>query len=203
MSSSFRTYLAALLWFSLAGFAGCYSRPAHSTASPATVESTEEHQTETPLSDLLQHMRERLLIAHDVARWKWNARRPIADPEREQTFRSEMRRKSTSHGLDLDFIDRFFLAQIDASKQLQQDDFRQWEAAQRTTFPDVPDLTTVLRPRIDALNEALLNDLVRLRQRPPDEKQDGEVEKASRQILAGEGITDAVRALAIAPLRKG
>jgi chorismate mutase len=73
---------------------------------------------------LLDVMQQRLLIMHEVAGWKWNTQQPIADPEREQAFLKAILAKSQSYRLDPALTRAFFQAQIEAAKQLQQDNFR-------------------------------------------------------------------------------
>ncbi len=41
-------------------------------------------EQQRPVDKLLKLIQQRLLIAHDVARWKWNQKRPIEDLKREQ-----------------------------------------------------------------------------------------------------------------------
>ena len=51
---------------------------------------------------------------------------------------------------------RFFQAQIDASKMIQSERVAAWKAEGHEHFTDVPDLHTVIRPKLDALTPALL-----------------------------------------------
>ncbi len=100
-------------------------------------------------------MRERLDLMHEVAKTKWNARRPIRDPQREAALVSDMVERGRSHGLDPDFTRAFFVAQIDAAVAIQEADFRQWQGEGHPPFADTSELA-VLRQQIDTLNADLL-----------------------------------------------
>jgi chorismate mutase len=163
---------------------GCGSRP---SAAPPAVEQ------------LLRLMADRLALMHDVARTKWNANRPVGDPEREQALLREMEQKGQEHGLDPEATRAFFTAQISAARQVQEADVARWRAEGRGPFEGVPDLAT-LRKRIDDLNRELLAALSAARPRLRDAGTREHLPRWAGEALAGEGITDDVRAAAIAPL---
>ncbi|MHC5730296.1 MAG: chorismate mutase, partial [Nostoc sp.] len=54
---------------------------------------------QVPVDKLLKLIQQRLLIAHDVARWKWNHKRPIEDRKREQELLLKVRQQATTHSL--------------------------------------------------------------------------------------------------------
>lgn len=189
----------AIAWLLLFGV-GC--APPASGTNPS--KTAEPHAAATPDRDappaadrLLALMRERLLVMHDVARWKWNAKRPIADPEREQALLADLERRGAEYGLAPDDARRFMRAQIEAGKLVQQADWRRWEADESEAFANALDLQTELRPKIDRLSEQLLAAYAELR---PQLAEFGERERFARraeQILAGEGIDERVRAKAL------
>ncbi|MFO0928318.1 MAG: gamma subclass chorismate mutase AroQ [Gemmataceae bacterium] len=106
---------------------------------------------------LLARMNERLAVMPDVARWKWNMRRPITDPPRERALLDDVARRGAARGLDPAFVRRFFAAQIDAAKEMQQAAIARWTADGGPVVP-VRDLSS-LRMRIDQINSALLDEL--------------------------------------------
>lgn len=101
----------------------------------------------------------RLELMHDVARWKWNERKPIDDPEREAALLKRIVAQATARGIGADQARAFFEDQFAAAKIIQRADFDEWTQAARGPFENVPDLATVQRPRIDAATEALLDAL--------------------------------------------
>ena len=101
-------------------------------------------------------MTQRLLLMHDVARAKWNARKPLADNGRETIMLRVLAEKGRVLGMEPEFTYGFFAAQIEASRLLQADDIRRWKAERHGPFADAPDLNGDLRPRIDKLNDKLL-----------------------------------------------
>jgi chorismate mutase len=153
------------------------------------------------VADLLRLMKQRLLLMHDVARWKWTAKRPIADPERERTLLRDIESRCLAHGVEPELARAFFTAQMDAGKMVQEEDYRRWEAEQAGPFPDAPDLASSIRPKIDALTDAILDALAAakpLLKRPDVATR---LTEHVERILVGDGISSAVRAHASAPLR--
>ncbi|MFO0845529.1 MAG: gamma subclass chorismate mutase AroQ [Gemmataceae bacterium] len=108
-----------------------------------------------PGEKLLGLMNERLGLMHDVARWKWNERRPIDDPERERALLDEVARRGEERGLDPGFVRAFFADQIEAAKEVQHAAFDRWAGERRGRFDRVRDLAD-LRKEIDRINGELL-----------------------------------------------
>lgn len=133
------------------------SPPAITRPADNTIElSASEQQSLERLADL---MRDRLLLMHDVARWKWTHDLPIEDPRREAELLARLANEGEQLGLPPERTRRFFLAQIKAGKLVQQADFDAWRAAGQGPFADVADLATVQRPRIDKVSGELLTAL--------------------------------------------
>lgn len=148
-------------------------------------------------SRLLELMRSRLEVMHDVARWKWSARSPIEDPAREAALLGDVADRGVALGLDPATTRAFFAAQIEAAKLVQRADFARWEAYHLDPGGEPPDLAGVLRPRIDALNRELLVALADARHFP---EMAAQIRARADEILIGDGIDAAVRAAAIRPL---
>jgi chorismate mutase-like protein len=81
------------------------------------------------LDHLLELMKQRLTLMHDVARWKWNANQPIAAPERE--LLESVVRQGRAKGLDARFVRTFFAAQIEAARSVERADFDHWKSVRR------------------------------------------------------------------------
>jgi chorismate mutase len=150
------------------------------------------------LEDLLRLMRQRLLLMHDVARAKWNAKKPLADTDREKIMLRGLVEKGRGMGIEPEFAGDFFTAQIDASRLLQMNDLRRWKADGQGPFADVPDLNADLRPRIDTLNDKLMASLAKVR--PALRGRDALVRRLAAKSLGGPGITAEIRDKAIRPL---
>jgi chorismate mutase len=142
-------------------------------------------------AELLGLMRQRLLLMHDVARWKWNEKRPIADPEREAVLLADVERQAQREGVDAAFARRFFMAQIEAAKVVQTEDHARWAKEGRGRFEPAPDLAGDLRPRIDELNRQLILAL---------KGRTGRLPEHAEETLAGDGISAAACRIALAPL---
>jgi chorismate mutase len=128
-------------------------------AAPPVSSTARSDEARNTLEKLLQHMRQRLDVMHDVARTKWNTQRPIHDPERERLLLEDIATQAQARGLDRSFARSFFAAQMEAARWIQEDDFQKWRTTNQGPFSETPDLST-LRQRIDAINRELLAALV-------------------------------------------
>lgn len=146
---------------------------------------------ELQLDTLLDLMRQRLILMHEVARWKWNTGKPIADPEREQALLDDIAQKAQAQGLPGTQVRQFFAAQIAAGKQIQSADFQKWRSEQQGKFPDVRELAAV-RSDIDALNLQLLAALAKFSPPPV-----ASLRQRAEQHLMGAGIDNTVRDQAV------
>lgn len=136
---------------------------------------------------------DRLRLMHDVARWKWNHEKPIADPDRERRLLDDVADQGTRSGLPTEFATRAFQGQFEVAKRIQEADFAQWKGANEGEFEDVPDLATVTRPRIDALSSEILRTLAELYPDLPQETTIESLRKHAAQALAEEGIDESIR----------
>jgi chorismate mutase-like protein len=120
------------------------------------------------LEPLRQAIDQRLLLAQDVARAKWNAKAAIEDLPREEQVIAAAVRQGRGLGLQEAWIRSVFRAQIEASKTVQRALYRRWEAEGAGRFDDAPALAKTIRPELDRLttqllramadNQAVLND---------------------------------------------
>jgi chorismate mutase-like protein len=105
---------------------------------------------------------ERLALVTEVARYKWNSGAAIEDPPREQALMVSLRERAMSMGLPQARVDAFFLAQIEAAKQLQRELFERWKREGRDKFAGIADLATTIRPGIDTVTGQMLQTLATL-----------------------------------------
>jgi chorismate mutase len=170
-----------------------------STAGLAAAQPPSTETDKQAVDRLLQLMRQRLLLMHDVARWKWQAGKAITDSEREQALLRQMVEQGQPLGLEPDTTRGFFLAQMQAGKQIQEDLFAHWRKTGKGPTDKGPDLAA-LRQRIDKLNRDLLATLVRARPFLQQPAGAAWLQERMPQVLSGQGITAAVRQRATAPL---
>lgn len=106
------------------------------------------------LDYLLGLMRERLELSRLVAEVKWNRGLPIEDLEREKQFLKSV--QQTGQGeLDPTFLEAFFVAQIQASKELQVALFEQWRSQSLKKIENTTSLEE-LRARLDRVSVELV-----------------------------------------------
>ena len=152
------------------------------------------HPAEPATARLAALIDERLALVTEVARYKWNTGAAIEDPPREQALLVSLREKAVAMGLPQSRVDAFFLAQIEAAKQLQRELFARWKREGRGKFPGIADLATSIRPGIDAVTSQMLQTLAVL---PPAQK----VEWPRASTIAGisSGAVDTARSPLLQP----
>jgi chorismate mutase len=149
------------------------------------------------LDSLLGLMRQRLLIQHEVAAFKWHAKLSITDPKREQELLAQTRAQAGLLGLEPDFVREFFRAQVEAGKLVQQADFDTWQkAGPPATGVDLK----ALRLRIDVLNGGLLEAMKDTGPWLNQEAGKKVLQARANVVLQGDGITLEIRRAACAPL---
>ncbi|MBW8901714.1 MAG: gamma subclass chorismate mutase AroQ, partial [Massilia sp.] len=153
------------------------------------------------LEPLRRLVDERLMLAPDVARYKWNHHLAIEDRPREAELIARLGRQASALGVPQAGAEDFFRAQIQASKTLQGELFRTWEAAKQERFPDEVDLATVTRPRLDAITDQLMRALAENWALLSDPQRRADVARALHPMAAEELSAKAVGE-AIAPLVK-
>ena len=169
-------------------------------ASPAAARTAASHHA---LEPLLALMDARLQLAPDVARYKWNTGGAIEDREREGRIIAALGQQAVQQGLPLEWAERFFRAQIEASKALQSQLFGQWQQQGAGPFEQVPDLARETRPRLDRLTPQLLQALQAAWPLLCQPAPDANLAARIRQYWAGSRHGEAVVEMASAPLLAG
>ena len=149
---------------------------------------------------LLQLMQQRLMVQHDVARWKWNQLSPIDVPQREQELLAQLRQQAVTYGIEPDVVSAFFQWQIDAGKLIQIADFQNWQKQGVQSFDNVPSLTLTVRPLLNKLSAELLSALAELTPFLDCLTVQELLQSRVQIILRGDGIDRTVRRVALAPL---
>lgn len=124
-----------------------------SSSKHQTIESFEAIQK---MDQLLLLIQKRLAIMHEVARTKWNQNLPIEDKIREDQVLEKLSALARQYGLDEKWVTKFFQAQIDASKEIQKNDFTLWKKEGVLLFEEVFSLGSELRSYIDHLNQEMM-----------------------------------------------
>lgn len=157
-------------------------------------------EVDAEIDALLGLVRDRLLLMHDVARWKLQEGLPIADAAREQAVIERSVQFAKENGLDADLAARFMQAQIEAGKQVQMRDLEAWKTSGPPNQKAPSDLSTELRPKIDQLGNALIISLSQLSPHLKDPNvQHVLKERTARLALPGE-LEEKDYATALAPL---
>lgn len=144
---------------------------AGSESMPLSLAATTDEEFQEPGSEALQALldsiEQRLELAEAVALNKWDTGQSVHAAARERQVLANARSQAAQHGLSEQRVDDFFADQIEANKLLQYSALTRWLA--EGGAPSIPrlDLATQLRPRLDALQGELLENLAALdRERP-------------------------------------
>jgi serine protease Do len=147
---------------------------------------------------LLSAIARRLAVMPDVARAKWNARRPILDAPREAEVLDRLAAKAQKLGLDPADARRLFAAQMAAARMLQEQLFAEWKSAAIDRFDDALDLKEALRPRVDRASDDLLAAYAKLRPHLDTAGCRALVRDRGQKLLGD--VSDAVRERALGPI---
>ncbi|MFL9460260.1 gamma subclass chorismate mutase AroQ [Scytonema tolypothrichoides VB-61278_2] len=161
--------------------------------------NTFAHQ-QKQVNNLLQLMQQRLIIAHDVARWKWNKKLPIEDRQREQELIAKVRQQAIVYNIHPDTVTAFFQGQIEAGKQIQKADFQAWQRQGIKFFTNTPDLKKNIRPSLDKLNEEFFPVLAEVIPSLGCSSVRESIQSRAPIVLKGNGIEQNVQRTALAPL---
>jgi chorismate mutase-like protein len=138
--------------------AGCWtSQPDAMPAPPAA--ATTGLSGANDIDNLLVLMRERLLVMHEVAKWKWNAGKSITDIDRERQLLANLEERGIEIGISRQRTRAFMAGQVEAGKLIQVADFAAWKERGQRMFNYVRDLNTELRPVINELSDCMLAQL--------------------------------------------
>jgi chorismate mutase-like protein len=136
--------------------------PTHSEANILRAGNRHTASPHPPGASVLKKLIEqRLNLMSEVAKAKWNTGSAIEDPTREQQLLADVAVKASTAGISAEWAQHFFRFQIEAAKQVQYRLFAQWTAERRGPFPQVEDLRTDIRPKLDLLTAELLKELAR------------------------------------------
>ena len=149
---------------------------------------------------LLGLIKERLEVAPEVARTKWNTKAPIEDLPREKQIIDGVAKGAKEYGLDPAVAGSFFQAQIEASRVVQNALHAEWTAKRQPPFAKVADLGKDIRPVLDRLTPAMMRALADVM---PVLRQSGSrqlLEARSKAVLGQGPWGEAAVREAIAPL---
>jgi chorismate mutase len=194
MRHSQQRWLRRGCWLGLALVAilasGCATTASFSAADTAKVDR------------LLGLVKERLDVAPEVARTKWNTKAPIEDLPREKQIIDGVAKGGAQYGLDPQVAGAFFQGQIEASKVVQNAMHAGWTARKQPPFEKVVDLGKDIRPVLDRLTPAMMRalaDALPVLQQPGGRQL---LEAQSKAVLADAPGGEAAVREAVAPLLK-
>lgn len=148
---------------------------------------------------LLQLIDERLAVAPDVAKAKWNSGASIDAPTREAQILDRVVVEASRAGVDETFAQAFFQHQFDASKIIQHRLHDQWRQAGRPPFEAAPDLAADIRPELDRLTPQLIVAL-RSFQHIAENAGIRRYLESRAEVLVDDNIGGAAREVALSPL---
>ncbi|MCG8560671.1 MAG: gamma subclass chorismate mutase AroQ [Hyphomicrobiales bacterium] len=113
----------------------------------------------SPVDAVFEGISERLALMKDVAAWKHAKGVAVEDRAREAVVLDKATARAAALGIDAATARPFFRAQIEAAKDIQRCWIARWKAAVVAPPESAPDLQTEIRPRLLALDRALLGSI--------------------------------------------
>ncbi len=165
-------------------------------SGPCRRASNDVRQT---VDQLLRLVDERLAIAPDVAKAKWNSGAPIDAPAREAQILERVVAEATRAGIDEAFAQTFFKHQFEASKVIQHRLHEQWRQTEQPPFASPPDLAEDIRPQLDQLTPQLMASLRDFQVVAESEGVRQYLEN-NAEALVNDGVGGAARQEALRPL---
>lgn len=123
------------------------------------VSGAQANSSSTPpkaLLPLLVTLNERLNIGDLVALTKWDSGTPIQDAAREAQVIDNARKLAVDRQMDPQAVGELLAAQMEANKLVQYGLLAKWQAAGAAPKVPRPDLANQIRPRLDKLQNLLL-----------------------------------------------
>lgn len=145
-------------------------------------------------------VQKRLSIMHEVARTKWNQNLAIEDLAREQQIIASLVKQGQAHGMDEAWIRKFFQAQFDAAKLIQQYDMSTWSDQKEGKFESVLDLKQDIRPYLDQLSTELMTAVANLYNEIKEGKISALILPKGLSLRSSDYIEEEVWQLAVSPL---
>ncbi|KAL7070806.1 hypothetical protein ACQ4LE_009993 [Meloidogyne hapla] len=137
-----------------------------------------ENKSETDgLNTFVANAINRLLLADDVALYKFVNHKSIDDKDRENELLTNMTSEGKKLGLKKKYVKLIFQDQIHANKQLQKYYIDSWNKDGRPN-KTVPDLKNDIRPKIDTINNNMLISLVNIQKISKSNNCSSDVDKA-------------------------
>ena len=127
-----------------------------SAALPYSIQA-EERRT---LTTLIDASAQRLALAREVALAKWDNGAPVEDLARERQVVRAAIAAGREKGLSAEFVNRFFSAQIEATKLIQYALLTKWSGQGKAPRHPRINLAQRVRPQIDRIQAVLISALV-------------------------------------------
>lgn len=147
------------------------------------------------IDSLTKMMSERLALMDDVAAAKWQTKTSAIDSAREVLMLEGLMNRGKGMGLPEEMVRKFFEVQIEVARTRQEVLLAKWNAGDTPRKTDL-DLAKDLRPRIDAINLAMLQSLAQLQPQMTDTLRD-QLRRRTAAALGSQTLADlTVEALA-------
>lgn len=102
---------------------------------------------------------DRLALMPAVAAWKWRHRAAVTDAARERAIIADTARLAQPLGLDARSVERLFALQMRLARGVEAARLSRWRREGFHFTGTIPDLASVVRPRLDRLTAELLRSL--------------------------------------------
>jgi chorismate mutase len=164
-------------------------------------EVTVQEQTDAAKIDaLLTNLNDRLILMHDISRWKWDHTVAIDEPEHEYKALTTLSQKCKDRHIDPVSAEEIIHAQIQAGKIVQIKNFEKWVSQNEPIVSGNSDYDTELQNKLDILDSDLVDQLEAVI--PILKKRDlsSVIQYRAKTILNQKDLTLSARETALTPI---
>lgn len=114
------------------------------------------------IQEIFSLLHNRLQIARDIAKWKWNYRLPIDERDKEKTLMKQLLLQALDDGVDMQFCTSIIMSQIIAAKAVQIQSFEDWIENKADLVPLPSSDLVVLEKNMLEIDRKIIHQLMHL-----------------------------------------
>lgn len=114
------------------------------------------------IHEIFSLLHDRLKIARDIAKWKWNYRLPIEERSKEKELMKQLLLHALGDGVDMQFCTNVVMSQIIAAKAIQIQSFENWVENQTDLVPFPSSDLVILEKDMLEIDRKIIHQLMHL-----------------------------------------
>lgn len=114
------------------------------------------------IHEIFSLLHDRLKIARDIAKWKWNYRLPIEERNKEKELIKQLLLQALDDSVDMQFCTNVVMSQMIAAKAIQIQSFENWVENEANLVPFPPSDLLALEKDMLEIDTKIINQLMHL-----------------------------------------